>query len=119
MRTTLFSLRHLINPLRNTQSRKGLLGHAIKSEKFQREKIEKSTGINGSVLLYDDENSMTPMTDVYFANILDGDEIEKNFNKYQYLFVHYPIYAQDRIFVGTSDEYEKWFINNIRHHETK
>jgi len=202
MRTTLFRMRRLINPLTNKESRKGLMGHAIKSEKYQREKIEKSTGIkcenirgyrinqrfkymeikpqpfkefygfdytedfdglqsfgnkkvfvnfknvcgsggsqnrtmrevyhfieaqcktignfnNGSILLYDDENSMTAMTGVYFANILDGDEIEKKLNKYEYLFVHYPVYVDDRIFIGTSDDYEKWFIKNIRNHGLK
>ena len=56
---------------------------------------------NGSILLFDN-NGMTAMTDVYFANILDGDVIEQNFDKYKYLFVHHPIETRDRIYVGTS-----------------
>jgi hypothetical protein len=71
---------------------------------------------NGSILLFDN-NGMSAMTDVYFANILDGDVIEQNFDKYKYLFVHYPVETCDRIYVGTSEGYKEWFEKNISNNQ--
>lgn len=49
--------------------------------------------------------------DVYFANILDGDEAYSVMDKYQYLFTLNPDYEQvkNRIYIGDLKGYIAWF----------
>jgi hypothetical protein len=57
-----------------------------------------------------DESKSKNKKDIYFVNILDGDESYKNSDKYKYL-LNKPRYVsmKDRVFVGDMKEFQEWF----------
>lgn len=50
--------------------------------------------------------------DIYFVNILDGDEAHKSLNKFNYLLNMYP-QQKPYIYVGDLKNYFEWFNNTI------
>lgn len=67
----------------------------------------------GGVILYDDTRGMSILKEVYFANILDGDEIESKKDHFDFVFGFYPEWIKNRIYIGTSENYKAWFDKNI------
>ena len=54
-------------------------------------------------------NILKNTNDVYFANILDGDEADSNINKFEYIKNLYPEEIQSKVYVGDLLGYFNWF----------